>query len=170
MVCGWLAEAMQNTLGGIVIGVLSDMLLRRSVMREARSALADGRLLLVSPCHPEAGFTVGKAMGRNKLIYTLADFGLVVSAEHKKGGSWEGAIEALKRKPGRPVFVRMSDRVPLGNRKLVDLGGVPFPGRFSEESPANLFEKAAVGKTQKSVEDSDLFSYRQGGDSEIRKG
>lgn len=153
--------------GGIVIGVLSDTLLRRSVMREARSALADGRLLLVSPYHPEAGFTVGNAMGRNKLIYALADFGLVVSAEHKKGGTWEGAIEELKRKPGRPVFVRMSNHVPLGNCKLVELGGVPFPDHFSEESPANLLEMAAVGKTRKSVEDGDLFSYQRGWDSEM---
>ncbi|MEI6516626.1 MAG: DNA-processing protein DprA, partial [bacterium] len=74
--------------GGVVIGVLADTLLRRSVSREVRYALSDRRLLLLSPYHPEAGFNVGTAMGRNKLIYALADYGLVVSAEHKKGGTW----------------------------------------------------------------------------------
>ena len=131
--------------GGIVIGVLSDTLLRRSVTREARNALADGRLLLVSPYHPEAGFTVGNAMGRNKLVYALADYGLVVSAEHKKGGTWEGAVEELKRKPGRPVFVRLTGSVPVGNRKLLELGGVPFPGTSSGESPTVVLKEAAAG-------------------------
>ncbi len=84
-------------------------------------------MLLISPYHPEAGFNVGNAMGRNKLIYALADYGLVVSAEHKKGGTWEGASEELKRKPGRPVFVRLGDSVPMGKRtvwRLAKLGKI----------------------------------------------
>lgn len=113
--------------GGVVLGVLADTLLRRSVSREARVALADGRLLLLSPYHPEAGFNVGNAMGRNKLIYALADYGLVVSAEHKKGGTWEGAEEELKRDQGRPVFVRTGENVLKGNLELLRMGGRPFP-------------------------------------------
>lgn len=114
--------------GGVVIGVLADTLLRRSVSRECRDALADGRLLLLSPYHPEAGFNAGNAMGRNKLIYALADYGLVVSAQHDKGGTWEGAVEELKRKPGRPVFVRTGANVPKGNLELLKMGGRAFPG------------------------------------------
>jgi predicted Rossmann fold nucleotide-binding protein DprA/Smf involved in DNA uptake len=34
-------------------------------------------------------------MGRNKLIYAMADYGLVVSAEHKKGGTWAGELAIL---------------------------------------------------------------------------
>ena len=83
-------------------------------------------------------------MGRNKLIYALADYGLVVSADHKKGGTWEGAVEELKRKPGRPVFIRMTGSVPVGNRKLVELGGVAFPGTAGYESPAGLLKKASA--------------------------
>jgi predicted Rossmann fold nucleotide-binding protein DprA/Smf involved in DNA uptake len=113
--------------GGVVIGILADTLLRTSVSRECRHALSDGRLLLLSPYHPEAGFTVGNAMGRNKLVYAIADYGLVVSSDHKKGGTWAGAEEELKRKPGRPVFVRLTGSVPIGNRKLVELGARPFP-------------------------------------------
>ncbi len=54
--------------GGVSIGVLADSLLKKSVERNARQAIADGRLLLLSPCHPTAHFQVGTAMGRNKLI------------------------------------------------------------------------------------------------------
>ena len=132
--------------GGVVIGVLADTLLRRSVSREVRYALSDRRLLLLSPYHPEAGFNVGTAMGRNKLIYALADYGLVVSAEHKKGGTWEGAIEELKRKPGRPVFVRLGDSVPMGNRKLIELGALEFPCFTGSQDPTALLQEAASGR------------------------
>ncbi|RWX48952.1 DNA recombination-mediator protein A [Candidatus Electrothrix communis] len=38
--------------GGLTIGVLAENLLKKSVVRSARHAIADGRLLLLSPCHP----------------------------------------------------------------------------------------------------------------------
>lgn len=138
--------AMRSALdaGGTVVGVLADSLLRRSVSRESRRALADGRLLLISPYHPEAGFSVGNAMGRNKLIYGLAEYGLVVSAESGKGGTWQGAEEELKRTAGRPVFVRLNGSVPAGNRKLVELGAVAFPSIAGCEDPATLLREAAA--------------------------
>lgn len=130
--------------GGSVVGVLADNLLRRSVARDARQALSEGRLLLLSPYHPETGFNVGNAMGRNKLIYALADFGLVVSADAEKGGTWEGAQEELKRKPGRPVFVRLSGTVPRGNRKLIELGAIACPSFDKASAPSTLLREAAV--------------------------
>jgi predicted Rossmann fold nucleotide-binding protein DprA/Smf involved in DNA uptake len=129
--------------GGAVIGVLADTLLRRSVSREIRHALSDGRLLLLSPYHPEAGPDSVNALGRNKLIYAMADFGLVVSAEYRKGGTWAGAEEELKRKPGRPVFVRTGVSVPTGNQKLLSLGAIRFPGIDSAGKPAVLLAEAA---------------------------
>jgi len=50
--------------GGVTIGIVADNLLRKSVERGNRHAIAQGRLLLLSPCHPNARFTVGTAMGR----------------------------------------------------------------------------------------------------------
>ena len=70
--------------GGVTIGILAENLLKKSVERKNRHAIADGRLLLLSPYHPNARFILGTAMGRNKLIYAMADYGLVVSAEQKK--------------------------------------------------------------------------------------
>ncbi len=128
--------------GGTVVGILADTLLERSVARDARYALSDGRLLLLSPYHPEAGFNVGNAMGRNKLIYALADYGLVVSADHNKGGTWEGATEELKRTPTRPVFVRMTGSIPKGNQKLLDLGAIAFPLLYNNQNPADLLSSA----------------------------
>ena len=128
--------------GGCVVGILAENLLKNSVSRDARKAIADGRLLLISPYHPEARFTVGTAMARNKLVYALADYGLVVSADHKKGGTWAGAKEELKRNTGHPVFVRTTGSVPVGNRNLLDLGAVPFPDHTQDSEPAKMLQDA----------------------------
>lgn len=80
-------------------------------------------------------------MARNKLIYALADFTLVVSAEYKRGGTWAGAGEELRRSSARPVFVRISDQVPRGNRRLLDLGASTWPHEPARSNPAQqLFD------------------------------
>lgn len=141
--------------GGVTIGVLAESLLKKSLERNSRKAIAEGRLLLISACHPNARFTVGTAMGRNKLIYAMADFGLVVSAEHKKGGTWAGADEELKRECFRPVFVRQGEGVPSGNAKLLGLGAVAWPDNVERENLrgqlAELSEKCAPKKPQKNM-------------------
>ena len=48
--------------GGRVVGVLSNDLQRAALRREHRDVLMDGRLALVSPYDPAAGFNVGNAM------------------------------------------------------------------------------------------------------------
>jgi predicted Rossmann fold nucleotide-binding protein DprA/Smf involved in DNA uptake len=146
--------------GGVTIGVLADSLLKKSLERNSRKAIADGRLLLISACHPNARFNVGTAMGRNKLIYTMADFGLVVSAEHKKGGTWAGADEELKREISRPVFVRQGGDVPSGNSKLLDLGAVAWPDKVDRENLRDQLNELSTNckqkKTQKNMSILDL--------------
>ncbi len=113
--------------GGVTIGVLCDNLFKLSLEKQARIAIGEGSLLLISPYNPETGFNVGMAMGRNKLIYAMADFALVVSSDYEKGGTWAGAVEELKRERRIPVFVRVSNNPPEGNARLVDLGAIPWP-------------------------------------------
>ena len=113
--------------GGITIGVLAENLLKKSLERKARNAISNRQLLLISPFHPNARFTVGTAMGRNKLIYALADYGLVVSADHKKGGTWAGATEELKRENSLTIFIRLGKDVPIGNKELMKLGALEWP-------------------------------------------
>jgi predicted Rossmann fold nucleotide-binding protein DprA/Smf involved in DNA uptake len=54
--------------GGSAIGIVADSLLRAATSKKWRNALMDGRLVLLSPFYPEAGFSVGNAMARNKYI------------------------------------------------------------------------------------------------------
>ena len=140
--------------GGITIGVLAENLLKKSLERNARKAISDGQLLLISPYHPNARFTVGTAMGRNKLIYAMADYGLVVSAEHKKGGTWAGAIEELKRENALRIFIRLGENIPTGNKKLLELGALEWKEVISRN---NLSQQLSdLTKSVKSNEQENL--------------
>lgn len=112
---------------GTAVGVLADSLIKTAVNGKYRSSISECRLTLISPYDPNAGFNTGNAMGRNKYIYALADYALVVSSSYEKGGTWAGAKEALEKIKDVPVFVRMQDAVPEGNRQLVKQGAKPFP-------------------------------------------
>lgn len=113
--------------GGNAVGILADSLAKAAVSSKYRSAIQDGRLTLVSAVDPQSGFNVGNAMGRNKYIYALADYGLVISSDYNKGGTWAGAVEALKREKGIAVFVKTEGNVSQGNRQLLKIGAREFP-------------------------------------------
>jgi predicted Rossmann fold nucleotide-binding protein DprA/Smf involved in DNA uptake len=130
---------------GTVIGVLADSLARMAVHKEYRNAIREGKLVLISSYDPEAGFSIGNAMGRNKYIYSLADRALVVSATEGQGGTWAGAIEALEKFPEMPVFVRLQGNISEGNRKLQEIGAKPYP--FPSVSDA-ITESIAVGNSE----------------------
>jgi len=128
--------------GGTVVGVLADSLLRSAVAKKYRDGIREQRLVLVSAFSPDASFNVGNAMGRNKHIYALADFGLIISAEMGKGGTWAGATEELKRADARPLFVRDEPTAPEGNRALIKLGAQPYPKPpWGDDLAAKLSEK-----------------------------
>jgi DNA processing protein len=120
---------------GTAVGVLADSLERAIRVPETRAALMQGDLCLVTPYAPNAGFSVGAAMGRNKLIYTLADYAVVVASDAERGGTWAGATEAL-RAEWMPVFILDYPDMPEGNRALLKRGGIalpyPFPVDFAK--------------------------------------
>ena len=113
--------------GGKVMGVLSDKLEQAALARDNREALMDKRLVFISPYDPAAGFNVGHAMQRNKVIYALSDAALVVTSDFNKGGTWAGAIEQLDRLHFVPVFVRNGVIAGKGNAALVKAGALPWP-------------------------------------------
>jgi len=126
--------------GGTAVGVLAGCLTREAVAGKYRQSIREGRLALVSPYDPDVGFFVGNAMGRNKYIYALADYALVVSSSHGKGGTWAGAVEALKQIRSTPVFVRIQETVPEGNRQLHKQGAKIFPQEPWHNSLKELLE------------------------------
>ncbi|MBP8182847.1 MAG: DNA-protecting protein DprA [Rhodoferax sp.] len=126
--------------GGVTIGVLASDLLKSSLNRQNRLGLQEGRLVLISPFYPEAGFNAGNAMARNKYIYALADHALVIDSALGSGGTWEGAIEDL-RQQWVPLYVRTPGN-GAGNAALVDKGGIAFPVSMdSSEKLCDFFER-----------------------------
>lgn len=111
--------------GGRVVGVTSEGLARAARSADTRAAVADGRLCLATPYAPDAGFTAGAAMGRNKIVYALADATLVVASDHDKGGTWTGAAEALDKGYGRVLVWRGAGEGP-GNAALQQRGAEPL--------------------------------------------
>ncbi len=126
--------SMKAALGGRgnSVGILAHSLEKAIRAPEYRKALANGDLTLLTPYTPNAGFSAGAAMGRNKLIYTLADYALVIASDYQKGGTWTGASEALKKK-WLPVFVLDNNQAPEGNRKLLEKGAFSFPYPLPQE-------------------------------------
>lgn len=147
--------------GGKVAGVLADGLERTVMNREHRNLLLEGSLVLISPYDPNAGFSIGHAMQRNKVIYALADAALVVNADVKKGGTWAGAAEQLEKLHLVSIYVRSTGQPSEGLEALKTKGAIPWP----DPKNADDFEetlRAAVPKTPASPSQSELsFDVQQ---------
>jgi predicted Rossmann fold nucleotide-binding protein DprA/Smf involved in DNA uptake len=99
-------------------------------------------------------------MERNKLIYALADAAVVVASSDEQGGTWAGAVEAL-RQGQIPIYVKTTGEISTGNRKLIEAGGQEFPSdawhnvsQLFNNSPRSslLFDKRNQRKTDRNDE------------------
>lgn len=131
---------------GTVIGVLADSLLSASASARFRKHLLNRNLMLVSPFYPEAGFSAGNAMARNKYIYCLADAAVVVRTD-VRGGTWSGAVENLK-KGWVPLWVRDSGDESTGNESLIRVGGKRLPGALAKVDPGEWLGEREPAETE----------------------
>ena len=117
---------------GAAVGVIANNL--ENIIRTPlyRNAIQHGDLCLVTPYLPSAPFSVGNAMGRNRLIYTLADYAIVVSSSVNSGGTWAGATQNLKNN-WVPLFVLEYDDMPDGNALIIKNGAVRLPQSVTED-------------------------------------
>jgi predicted Rossmann fold nucleotide-binding protein DprA/Smf involved in DNA uptake len=120
-------ESMASALdrGGAVVGVPAEGLRVAARSPEVRRRVHSSELCIASPYAPAMRFTAGNAMGRNKIVYGLADVTLVVCSDNGSGGTWEGAKEAIRRGFG-PVAVWSGDGAGPGNAAMLALGGIPM--------------------------------------------
>jgi predicted Rossmann fold nucleotide-binding protein DprA/Smf involved in DNA uptake len=149
---------------GRVIGVMADSLEKAAMNREHREMLMEGQLVLISPYDPGAGFNVGNAMQRNKLIYALSDAALVVNSDLGKGGTWAGAVEQLDRLRLVPVYVRSSGTENKAFAALQQKGALPWPNPTDSEglvaalSAENVLRESKPVSTQLGFEATDLLT------------
>ncbi|MDE0137982.1 MAG: DNA-processing protein DprA [bacterium] len=111
--------------GGTVVGVPAHSLVRTLRSPDVRRAVHEGRTAMCSPYAPDSPFTVGKAMGRNKLIYALSDVTVAVAADNGSGGTWSGATEAIRGDYCRVAVWRGGGEGP-GNEPLERRGALPL--------------------------------------------
>lgn len=97
-----------------------------------------GKLALISPYGPEAGFHPGNAMGRNKYVYCLSRAAVVVHSAREKGGTMSGALENLRNRWVR-LWVRSGDGAATGNARLAERGASRLPERMEEIDFSDLF-------------------------------
>ena len=112
--------------GGWAVGVLADSLERRIREPAVRRWMSEDQLCFVTPYRPSAGFSVGGAMGRNKIIYALSDAALVAAATKGSGGTWAGAVEALGS-GWTSVLVANASANRDAAESLIAKGAVAFP-------------------------------------------
>ena len=156
-----IAETVALDKGGKVISVLSDGMSNRIKAKTTRDAIMRGNLLIFSAVNPDARFIVYSAMDRNKYIYSLSNYAVAVAATDKKGGTWTGAVENLK-KALTPLFIRNGVGVPKGNKELIELGGKSITIEDIEQEAINLKElfNRGIEKLSKKEEYQDRKSTR----------
>lgn len=143
--------AMQGGLNeeGTVIGIMADSLLSAALASKWRNGLMNNNLVLVSPFFPEAGFNAGNAMARNKYIYCLSQAAVVVRSE-TKGGTWNGAIENLK-KAWVPLWVKRDTKPESGNYALVAQGAQWLESAAEHVDVHTLSAQAKLGSDPEMV-------------------
>jgi DNA processing protein len=102
----------------------------------------EGQLVLISPYDPSAGFNVGHAMQRNKVIYGLSDMSLVMSSDFNRGGTWAGATEQLEHFRLVPVYVRSTGEASEGLEALRRKGAISWPNPETTEEFTSVFERS----------------------------
>jgi len=133
--------------GGFSVGFMADSLIKKSTSSIFRKFIINKQLCLVSPYNPEAGFNVGNAMARNKLIYTQSEATIVMKSDIK-GGTWEGAKENIKK---RWVPIWVIDNGEKGNNEIVKMGAK----KLSINDDLNI---AQVTEHDMRINELDLFS------------
>ena len=110
---------------GRVLEIAAEALLSRVEQPDMLSMIELGTGSVMSLEHPEAPYTASHALRRNKCLYAFAQAVFVVSAEHKKGATFDGACEAMNKKYCDFVYVWDTDLYP-GNRPLIERGATPI--------------------------------------------
>lgn len=118
---------------GRFIITVSDSLLKKIVDPDVRHGIQNGNGLFLSLVNPKERFKSYNAMARNKIIYSVSDYALVVTSEYQtkfkngieviddnKGGTWVGAHECFKKHFSKLLIRSNGQFTSRGNRKMLD--------------------------------------------------
>ena len=132
---------------GQAVGVLAGKLEKEIMTRDRRDWILGEQMLMVSPYDPGAGFHRGTAMGRNRLIYNLADAALAVEADPERGGTRAGAmnqLQANRKQPDRQVPIYVRDIPSPGLESLRENGAQTWPDPETADELKTILNSATV--------------------------
>jgi DNA processing protein len=141
-------QALDSTIeanGKSIIVLPQGILTFQSGFKKYYEPIVNGDVLALSTFFPKAGWDVGLAMARNAYIYGLAKE-IYVAESDSKGGTWEGAMDGLKRQ--RKIYVRIPEpKEKNANLKLVELGALPvnMEGEIVDSKVLNSKELFEIG-------------------------
>jgi len=141
--------------GKSIIVLPQGILTFRSGLKQYYEQIVNGKVLVLSTFFPLAGWDVGFAMARNVYIYGLANE-IYVAESDAKGGTWEGAMEGLKRH--RSIYVRLPQaKERNSNLKLVEFGALPvgMTGEVEQskvKTDNTLFQSSILSVTNEPAE------------------
>ena len=101
----------------------------------------------MSPFPHSAVFTGQLAMMRNRIIYAFGEATIIFSARFKIGGTWNGAVQAIRSKRQLFIVEPPCSAAPThlrAFRALVALGARPLPCVPCERSIDNLWEVGSL--------------------------
>ena len=101
-------------------------------------------IIMLSAVEPDAEFTTVSAMTRNRYIYAHSIGTVVVKSDYKKGGTWHGAFDCIKRGIS-PVFCRSLNI--SGNAGLIRFGAIPIDENWDGD-----IKKFIVSESQKDIQ------------------
>lgn len=134
--------------GGYVVSFIGDSLSKKIRNKDVIQNILNKRILLFSDVNPDTGFSVGRAMNRNKFIYAAAHGAFVVSSDFGKGGTWTGAVENINNSWTK-LFV-WSGCEKKGNKELISKGAIPY-----------VISEQTILDTINSSPQKDIEAYRQ---------
>jgi len=135
-----IAENVANQSDGTTVIFVADSLEKKIRQKETREAIIRKQSIILSSFRPDIPFQTYVAMERNKYVYALSDFVVIISSDYNKGGTWAGATENLKR-GWVPMFVRKEDEIPNGNINLLKNENVyPITQEILDNENINIFE------------------------------
>jgi len=121
---------------------VSDSLISRIKTKAVVSAIIDNRLLIMSAVKPDARFTAGFAMMRNRYIYAQSEGTVVIKSDYNKGGTWNGAVTNLKQ---RLCSTFCWDNAEYeGNVELIKRGAIPIGESWGGDVTENNVEQMAM--------------------------
>jgi len=121
--CDALVQGAAHNVNGKVVSLLPHGITLAEPLSE--------RHCMMSVAHPSEPFSRTLAMQRNLLLYAASQFTVAVSPRFRQGGTWFGAVDALRRRIC-PVYLLADEGDPackalvsLGAKLLKDLDQLP---------------------------------------------